>query len=69
MLVGPEVRQLAHGSYKFDELPQNGRIIAEYIWIGGNGLDIRSKAKTLDVEEVTSVSQLPEWNYDGSSTR
>lgn len=42
-------------------------IIAEYIWIGGSGLDIRSKARTLK-GPITSPTQLPKWNYDGSST-
>jgi glutamine synthetase len=52
----------------FRDLPQNGRIAAEYIWIGGNGpLDIRSKTKCLDFVPG-SPSELPEWNYDGSST-
>ena len=37
------------------------KIIAEYVWIGGNG-ELRSKARTL------VNSKLPEWNYDGSST-
>ena len=44
---------------------QNGKIIVEYIWIGGSGLDLRSKARTLT--KVDSVADLPIWNYDGSS--
>ncbi|XP_068332437.1 glutamine synthetase nodule isozyme-like [Pyrus communis] len=43
------------------------KTIAEYIWIGGSGLDLRSKAKTLP-GVVTDPSELPKWNYDGSST-
>ncbi|RDX98556.1 hypothetical protein CR513_18497, partial [Mucuna pruriens] len=43
------------------------KIIAEYIWIGGSGLDIRSKARTLP-GPVSDPSELPKWNYDGSST-
>ncbi|CAN6481774.1 unnamed protein product [Victoria cruziana] len=43
------------------------RIIAEYIWIGGSGMDMRSKARTLP-GPVSDPSQLPKWNYDGSST-
>ncbi|XP_010420355.1 PREDICTED: glutamine synthetase cytosolic isozyme 1-4 isoform X2 [Camelina sativa] len=43
------------------------QIIAEYIWIGGSGLDMRSKARTLS-GPVKDPSELPKWNYDGSST-
>eukprot|EP00850_Spirogloea_muscicola_P012138 SM000077S21612 [mRNA] locus=s77:595317:598840:+ [translate_table: standard] len=35
--------------------------------IGGHGLDIRSKARTLP-GPITDISKLPKWNYDGSST-
>ncbi|XP_076908991.1 glutamine synthetase cytosolic isozyme-like isoform X2 [Bidens hawaiensis] len=43
------------------------KIIAEYIWIGGSGLDIRSKARTLS-GAFDNPQKLPKWNYDGSST-
>ncbi|MEJ1872732.1 glutamine synthetase beta-grasp domain-containing protein, partial [Escherichia coli] len=43
------------------------KIIAEYIWIGGSGMDLRSKARTLS-GPVSDPSELPKWNYDGSST-
>ncbi|KAJ8753659.1 hypothetical protein K2173_026335 [Erythroxylum novogranatense] len=43
------------------------KIIAEYIWIGGSGMDLRSKARTLN-GPVSDPSTLPKWNYDGSST-
>jgi glutamine synthetase len=40
-------------------------MIAEYIWIGGNG-ELRSKTRVLP--SITSISDIPNWNYDGSST-
>ncbi|KAK4371580.1 hypothetical protein RND71_011055 [Anisodus tanguticus] len=43
------------------------KIIAEYIWIGRSGMDVRSKARTLS-GPVDDPSKLPKWNYDGSST-
>jgi len=52
---------------RFLSLPQGDKIQAEYIWIGGTGLDIRSKTKTVS-SEVKSPEDLPVWNYDGSST-
>ena len=48
-------------------LHQHGKIQCEYIWIGGSGLDIRSKTRTL-AKKVTSLDEIPCWNYDGSST-
>ena len=48
-------------------LEQRGKVQAEYIWIGGSGEDLRSKTKTLN-KQVRSLADLPEWNYDGSST-
>ncbi|XP_051117132.1 glutamine synthetase cytosolic isozyme 1-1-like [Andrographis paniculata] len=43
------------------------KIIAEYVWIGGSGMDMRSKARTIS-RPVKDASELPKWNYDGSST-
>lgn len=40
--------------------------MAEYIWIDGEG-GIRSKSRTLTTK-IQSIKDLPEWNYDGSST-
>lgn len=31
-------------------------------------LDVRSKTKVVNKKEIRDVSELPEWNYDGSST-
>lgn len=38
----------------------------EYVWIGGNN-ELRSKTKVIE-GPVKSVDDLPNWNYDGSST-
>jgi len=51
---------------KYLDLPQQGKVQAEYIWIDGLN-DLRSKTKTLD-SAPTSVDDLPDWNFDGSST-
>ncbi|KAI9651531.1 MAG: glutamate--ammonia ligase, partial [Alyxoria varia] len=51
---------------KYLKLDQKGKVIAEYVWIdSSNGT--RSKCKTLP-KKPTSVKDLPEWNFDGSST-
>jgi len=51
---------------KYLKLDQKGTVMAEYIWIdGSNG--VRSKTKTLS-GPVKSYKELPEWNFDGSST-
>jgi len=42
-------------------------IIVEYIWIGGSGIDIRSKARTIS-GPVSDPKELPKWNYDSSRT-
>jgi glutamine synthetase len=43
------------------------QITATYVWIGGSGQDLRSKSRTLHGKPA-SAADLPEWNYDGSST-
>eukprot|EP00179_Madagascaria_erythrocladioides_P014544 CAMPEP_0198367684 /NCGR_PEP_ID=MMETSP1450-20131203/155313_1 /TAXON_ID=753684 ORGANISM="Madagascaria erythrocladiodes, Strain CCMP3234" /NCGR_SAMPLE_ID=MMETSP1450 /ASSEMBLY_ACC=CAM_ASM_001115 /LENGTH=349 /DNA_ID=CAMNT_0044075169 /DNA_START=267 /DNA_END=1316 /DNA_ORIENTATION=+ len=51
----------------FKNLPLPGdTYIAEYVWIDGF-YKLRSKGRTL-TKKVSSPSELPEWNYDGSST-
>ncbi len=51
---------------RYMTLSQGKSTQIEYIWIDGNE-GLRSKARTLDFI-VTNISQLPIWNYDGSST-
>lgn len=43
-------------------------VVAEYVWIGGTG-ELRSKVKVMpDVQSIYTMDQLPDWNFDGSST-
>ncbi|PLB50332.1 glutamine synthetase [Aspergillus steynii IBT 23096] len=51
---------------KYMALDQRGAVQAEYIWIDSVG-GCRSKTKTLS-KPAKSVDELPEWNFDGSST-
>jgi len=51
---------------KYLTLDQGGKIQAEYIWIDGDS-GLRGKTTTLDFKP-TDVSELKEWNFDGSST-
>lgn len=43
------------------------KTIIEYIWIDG-AYNLRSKARTL-INPINSVSDIPNWNFDGSSTK
>lgn len=57
-----------HNQYNIlHNIDQDGKIVAEYVWIDGSGETLRSKCRTLD-KAPESVADLPDWNYDGSST-
>jgi len=43
------------------------KVIAEYIWLGGEN-ELRSKTRILD-RFTKTIQQLPDWDYDGSSTK
>jgi glutamine synthetase len=46
---------------------QTNNVCIEYVWIGGN-YELRSKIKIIYNKIIDSISDVPEWNYDGSST-
>jgi glutamine synthetase len=54
-------------SDKFERIDQGPLIMAEYVWIGGSGQDLRCKTRTL-AGPINSPADLPVWNFDGSST-
>eukprot|EP01099_Mayorella_cantabrigiensis_P006040 TRINITY_DN497_c0_g1_i1.p1 TRINITY_DN497_c0_g1~~TRINITY_DN497_c0_g1_i1.p1 ORF type:complete len:353 (-),score=82.11 TRINITY_DN497_c0_g1_i1:230-1288(-) len=51
----------------WSDLDQGGKIQAMYVWIGGSGEDLRGKTRTLE-SIPKDPSELPIWNFDGSST-
>ena len=53
-------------NYNYLNFEQRGWVNAEYVWIDGSGLQLRSKAKTI-THQIKSIADIPEWNYDGSS--
>ena len=52
---------------KYQDLASRGKVIAEYVWLGGTGFDMRCKSRTLESVPATP-EEAPWWNYDGSST-
>lgn len=51
---------------RYMSLPVEAKVQAEYIFIDADG-DVRSKCRTVPANKA-SLSDLPDWNYDGSST-
>lgn len=47
----------------YSALSARGKILAEYVWIGGNG-DLRSKSRVLS-SKPKSVDELPTSHFDG----
>jgi glutamine synthetase len=52
---------------RYLELPQFGKIQAEYVWIDGDG-ELRSKTTTIPAKENIAIGDLRTWDFDGSST-
>ena len=47
---------------------KKSKVIAEYIWIDGSGVNLCSKSRTLEVDTVNGLKDIPNWTFDGSST-
>ena len=44
------------------------KITAEYIWIDGQKPTAKLRSKTKVIDAAKSLSDIPEWGFDGSST-
>lgn len=51
----------------FAGLSTRGKVLAEYIWLGGSGSDLRSATKVLTFKP-TSPADVPLWTSDGVAT-
>lgn len=51
----------------FAGLSTRGKVLAEYIWLGGSGSDLRSATKVLTCKP-SSPADVPIWTYDGAAT-
>ncbi|XP_025915539.1 glutamine synthetase [Apteryx rowi] len=52
---------------QYMKLPQGDLVQVTYVWIDGSGEGVRCKSRTLE-KEPKSIEDVPEWNFDGSST-
>src|SRR5437867_11720153 len=58
----PRASRIEGGFFKL------AKITAEYIWIDGQRPTAKLRSKTKVIDSVKSLSDVPDWGYDGSST-
>ena len=61
------IRSKCFNKKKLFSVHQGNCIQAEYVWVDGSGESLRCKSMTLPDGPV-EASDLPLWNFDGSST-
>ena len=42
-------------------------VVVEYVWLGGKK-ELRSKVRVIHTKDFKGLKDIPEWNFDGSST-